>query len=68
MTLLKGNLNRIIIILAIALVSGINSISAQIKIIKNLNVESGLVYSQVLCAYQDADGYLWYGTTSGLSR
>jgi len=40
----------------------------QILIHKNLNVEEGLIYSQVLCAYQDRDGYMWFGTSSGISR
>jgi ligand-binding sensor domain-containing protein/two-component sensor histidine kinase len=44
------------------------SLSAQITIHKTLNVESGLIYSQVLCAYQDQMGYMWFGTSSGVSR
>ena len=43
-------------------------ISAQILINKNLSVEDGLIYSQVLCAYQDNQGYMWFGTSSGISR
>jgi ligand-binding sensor domain-containing protein/two-component sensor histidine kinase len=46
----------------------ISSLSGQILIHKNLNVESGLIYSQVLCAYQDRQGYMWFGTSSGVSR
>jgi ligand-binding sensor domain-containing protein/two-component sensor histidine kinase len=43
-------------------------IFAQVLIQKNLTVEDGLVYSQVLCAYPDREGYLWFGTSSGISR
>ena len=43
-------------------------LSAQILINKNLSVEDGLIYSQVLCAYQDKQGYMWFGTSSGISR
>lgn len=46
----------------------LSQIGAQITINKNLNVETGLVYSQVLCAYQDQQGYMWFGTSSGVSR
>ena len=35
---------------------------------KNLNVEDGLVYSQALSIYQDSKGYLWIGTSNGVSR
>lgn len=28
----------------------------------------GLVQMQVLCAYQDKDGYMWFGTKGGVSR
>ena len=51
----------------ILFVNLITSLSAQITIHKKLNVESGLIYSQVLCAYQDQKGYMWFGTSSGLS-
>lgn len=31
----------------------------------NYNVENGLAQSQVLCIYQDYDGYMWFGTAGG---
>ena len=31
-------------------------------------VEDGLSQSVVLCIYQDSEGYLWFGTQSGLSQ
>jgi len=42
--------------------------SAQIKIHRHFSVDDGLVYSQVLQILEDHNGYLWLGTTSGLSR
>ena len=45
-----------------------NTSSAQIVIQRNLNIEDGLVYSQVLSTFQDQKGYLWIGTSNGLSR
>lgn len=44
------------------------SASAQIVIQRNLNIEDGLVYSQVLSTYQDSKGYMWFGTSNGISR
>ncbi|MBN1782661.1 hypothetical protein JW948_16110 [bacterium] len=40
----------------------------QIRIQRHLSVDDGLVYSQVLNIVRDHEGYLWIGTTSGLSR
>ena len=42
--------------------------TAQVRIHKNLNIEDGLVYSQVLSIHEDQAGYMWFGTSSGLSR
>ncbi len=41
---------------------------AQIKISKTLNIEDGMIYSQVLSVHEDRRGYMWFGTSSGLSR
>lgn len=35
---------------------------------KNYTVEHGLVQSQVYAQTQDSKGYMWFGTTSGISR
>ncbi len=40
----------------------------QIKIHRNLDVEDGLVQSQVFSILEAQDGYLWVGTADGLSR
>jgi len=43
-------------------------LSAQILVHHNKNIEHGLAYSQVLNIHEDRFGYLWLGTSSGLSR
>jgi hypothetical protein len=45
-----------------------NYVFAQIVIQRNINIEDGLVYSQALSTFQDDKGYLWIGTSNGLSR
>lgn len=35
---------------------------------KHLDVEDGLPSSQVFCAFQDNDGYMWFTTDNGVSR
>ena len=44
------------------------SAHAQIKIHKTLDVEDGLVQSQVNAIYEDRDGFVWFGTFGGVSR
>ena len=36
--------------------------------LKQYNVENGLAGSTVYCSFQDKDGYIWFGTETGLSR
>lgn len=38
---------------------------AQVYNFRNYNTEHGLSQSQVLCAFQDSRGYMWFGTNSG---
>jgi ligand-binding sensor domain-containing protein len=35
---------------------------------EHLSVEDGLTQESVLAIVQDADGFMWFGTQSGLSR
>lgn len=35
---------------------------------KHFDVDDGLPSSQVFCAFQDTDGYMWFTTDNGLSR
>jgi ligand-binding sensor domain-containing protein/two-component sensor histidine kinase len=41
---------------------------AQIKVHKTLNVEDGLVQSQVNAILEDSRGFVWFGTFGGVSR
>ncbi|MCK6543399.1 ATP-binding protein [bacterium] len=45
-----------------------SNVSAQIKIHRSVNVEQGLVQSQVTAITRDRWGYVWIGTLGGLSR
>lgn len=43
------------------------------KVIRNyasrhFDIRDGLAQMQVICTFQDADGYLWFGTKNGVSR
>ena len=40
----------------------------QVKIHRNLRVEDGLLQSTIRSICEDSDGYLWFGTESGVSR
>jgi ligand-binding sensor domain-containing protein len=42
--------------------------SAQIKIHRAVNVEEGLIQSQIMSLHEDRHGFLWIGTLGGLSR
>jgi ligand-binding sensor domain-containing protein/two-component sensor histidine kinase len=66
---MKGHCHSILGILSLFMMLLMFSLPlySQITIHKNLNVEKGLIYSQVLCAYQDQKGYMWFGTSSGVS-
>lgn len=55
------------VLLAICLLFSIQSI-AQRYPFYNLNIENGLIQSQVSCIAQDKQGNLWIGTLGGLSR
>jgi hypothetical protein len=32
------------------------------------STRDGLIQMQLMCAYQDSDGYMWFGTKAGISR
>ncbi len=37
-------------------------------IVRNYNVEENLLSSRVYCAFQDSHGYMWFGTSNGVSK
>ncbi len=59
-------MNKKLLFLSLIILAQINL--AQIKIFRNLTVEDGLAQSQVRSIYQDSKGYMWIGTSFGLSR
>ncbi len=50
------------------LVFTVLNLFAQIEINRNITVDDGLAYSQVISAFEDSKGILWFGTTSGISE
>ena len=46
----------------------LSSAESQILIHNNLGIKDGMVYSQVTTIHKDKYGYMWFGTSSGLSR
>jgi ligand-binding sensor domain-containing protein len=44
------------------------TVSAQQLPFRHYGVADGLAHNQVGAIYQDAQGYLWFGTAEGLSR
>jgi len=41
---------------------------SQIEISRQISVDDGLAYSQVITAFEDSKGIFWFGTASGLSE
>ena len=59
---------KFLLFFCLAFVFSDKQVSAQVKIHRNLNIDNGLVYSQVLYIHEDRMGYMWFGTSSGISR
>ncbi len=55
-------------LLVVAATSGCHELYAQRYPFYNVNIEQGLIQSQVESMVQDKDGHLWIGTLGGLSR
>jgi ligand-binding sensor domain-containing protein len=53
---------------ALALLAGNAAAQAQVPFVKSYNLADGLASSTVYCAYQDAKGFMWFGTDAGVSR
>ncbi len=54
--------------LAGVLLHGAGYVWAQRLAFRRYDASNGLSHSRVNCIYQDAKGYLWFGTWDGLSR
>ena len=59
-------MKKFLSLLLLIVLSG--EIQSQVKIHRNLRVEDGLLQSTVNSICEDSDGYLWFGTESGISR
>jgi ligand-binding sensor domain-containing protein len=59
--------NFLIYISIFFLVSAI-SLFSQTEISRNINIDDGLAYSQVTCAFKDSKSIMWFGTSAGLSK
>ncbi len=46
----------------------VSTLKSQIEITRNINIDDGLAYSQVTCAYKDYKNVMWFGTSAGLSE
>jgi ligand-binding sensor domain-containing protein len=57
-----------IVNLSATMLLGASTVFAQRLAIRHYGVPDGLAHSGVRSIYQDAKGYLWFGTNEGLSR
>jgi ligand-binding sensor domain-containing protein len=57
-------------LLAIALVFACNNSSGQSNQYRfsHLDIGDGLSHNQVNCIFKDSEGFMWFGTGSGLNR
>ena len=65
-TNLKNMIRKSLLLLALLLASWI--VSAQSYLFKHLEVSDGLSNNSVNTIYKDRDGFMWFGTTTGLNR
>jgi signal transduction histidine kinase/ligand-binding sensor domain-containing protein/CheY-like chemotaxis protein len=67
LTLLAGLLALLYALLALAPASALAAPSPTLRF-EHLSVDDGLAQESVLAIVQDPDGFMWFGTQSGLSR
>jgi signal transduction histidine kinase/ligand-binding sensor domain-containing protein len=64
----RGSLNAKLARVSLFLIILSARAAAQQASLRHYNVGDGLASSHVTCIFQDAKGYLWFGTWDGLSR
>ena len=56
------------ILVCMILVSSVNLLSGQLLEFSHYRVSDGLSQSEILCIFQDSEGYMWFGTQNGLNK
>ncbi|MBE9510651.1 MAG: PAS domain S-box protein, partial [Bacteroidetes bacterium] len=61
-------INNISILIGVCLLISINILSGQGIQFDHYAVRDGISQSEVLCIFQDSEGYMWFGTQNGLNK
>jgi len=56
------------LIICLLLFSGINPAWGQVRHFDHYRVSDGLSQSEILCIFQDSEGYMWLGSQNGLNK
>ncbi|MGC9344078.1 MAG: ligand-binding sensor domain-containing protein, partial [Bacteroidales bacterium] len=68
-TQIKGIFRKLLLMLFVSLLNGgFSNTKSQTLQFEHFAVQDGLAQSVILSIYQDSEGFLWFGTQSGLSQ